>query len=63
MSNAVSVLTIDQVADRLSTTGRTVRRLIATGDLRAVNIGTGKQSIRRRVLESDLAAFLRKRRM
>lgn len=52
-----TLLTVLQVAERLQTSQRTIRRAIAAGELAVHRIGS---SIR--VSEADLAAFLAARR-
>lgn len=51
------LLTVRQVAERLQTSQRTIRRAIATGELAVHRIGS---SIR--VSDADLAVFLAARR-
>jgi excisionase family DNA binding protein len=51
------LLTINEVADRTSLSARTIRRLIAKGDLPVHRIGRAV-----RVSEDDLARFLAARR-
>lgn len=46
-----------QIAERLSLSDRQVKRIIASGDLRAYRIG---RSVR--IADEDLAAFLARRR-
>jgi excisionase family DNA binding protein len=48
------LLTLDQVADRLSVSRSTVSRLLKQSHLRSARIGGN-----RRVLESDLEAFIK----
>jgi excisionase family DNA binding protein len=48
------LLTLDQVADALAVSTRTVRRLIDNKDLRCVTVGRQK-----RVVPKDLEAFLK----
>lgn len=62
MTASTTLLTIPETAARLGIDGRpdSVYRLIHSGDLRAVNIATGKRS-RLRVREDDLAAFIESR--
>ncbi len=52
-SEPVCLLTISEAAHRLAVSARTVRRLIATGDLPSVHIRSA-----RRILESDLASYI-----
>jgi excisionase family DNA binding protein len=47
--------TIDQIAQRMGVSARTVHRLIERGELRAVRLPAGRGQ---RVLESDYQAFL-----
>lgn len=47
------MLTIDQVAERLNVSARTVRRLCQTGQLAHCRIGTGRGVIRVRPSEVD----------
>lgn len=49
----VSVLTLDQVAERLQCSRRTVYRIVAEGQLRPIRVG-GHQ----RVTERELMAYL-----
>lgn len=51
------LLTVGQVAEELSVHPKTVRRLIASGQLAAVKIGTAV-----RVLPDDVGAFVQNRR-
>ena len=51
------LLTVRQVAERLQTSERTIRRAIAAGNLAVHRIGTSV-----RITETDLAAFLTARR-
>lgn len=53
MENAKSLLRIDQVCDRLQLSRATVYRLLASGDLRNVKVGTA-----RRVTSSDLDSYI-----
>lgn len=53
--NAVELLTVSEVADRLRFTKPTVYRLINSGRLRAVRLGDGCHW---RVRTDDLAAFV-----
>lgn len=56
-------LTIEQVAERLQVSKRTVQRLVAGGALPATNIAVKTGACRLRVDETDLAEFLAKRRV
>jgi excisionase family DNA binding protein len=56
MAEPVQLLTLDQVAERLAVSRRTVQRLIDGRELRAVRFG---RSVR--VTERELAAFVRAR--
>ncbi len=58
MSEPVQLLTLAQVAQRLALSRRTVQRLIAAGELRAVRFGRAV-----RVTERELAAFVAARRV
>lgn len=60
---APQLLTLAEVGLRLTTSHDTVLRLIAAGDLPAVDIsaGAGKQRARIRVSEAALAAFINAR--
>ena len=49
------IQTIDQIAQRMCVSRRTVQRLIARGELRAVRLPSGRGQ---RVLESDYQALL-----
>lgn len=49
----VAVLTLDQVADRLQVSRRTVNRLVAEGRIRPVRIGRSP-----RVTERELSAYV-----
>jgi excisionase family DNA binding protein len=57
-SHSVRSFTIKQVAERWSSSERTVRRRIKTGDLAAFRVGSLL-----RILESDLEAFEAKYRV
>ena len=52
---------VDEVAERLKVSGRTVRRWIEDGELVAIKLAPGMQG-RVRIAESDLKAFLDSRR-
>jgi excisionase family DNA binding protein len=56
MAEPVQLLTLDQVAERLAVSRRTVQRLIDGRELSAVRFG---RSVR--VTERELAAFVRAR--
>ena len=53
------LLTLEEVAGRLSTSRATVRRLIAARKLRAVDIGTGGERGNQRVRREELERFVR----
>lgn len=58
------VLNMEEAAERLGVGRRTVYRLIAQGELRAVNVspsGAAGRRPRMRVREDDLAAFIESR--
>lgn len=52
------LLSVDDVADRLGVTEQTVRKLIRSGDLVAINIGTGAKRGVWRLHPEDVEAFL-----
>jgi len=52
-----NVYSVNEVADALSMSGETIRRKIASGDLRAIEIG-GKKRKQYRILAKDLIAWL-----
>ena len=54
-------LRVREAADALGVTPWWTRRLIASGDLRAINVGGPDKSARWRVAPEDLAAFIRAR--
>ena len=54
-------LNVREAAVALGVTPWWTRRLIASGDLRAINIGGPDKSARWRVAPEDLAAFIRSR--
>lgn len=59
-----AVLDLNEIGKRLGVGRRTVYRLIAAGDLRAVNVsppGSAGKRPRMRVREDDLAAFIESR--
>jgi excisionase family DNA binding protein len=56
-NNTSRLFTLKDVAERLSVSERTVRRLIDAGDLISIRVGH-----QRRVSEDDLALFLRRNR-
>lgn len=56
-----TLLNVREAADALGVTPWWTRRLIASGDLRAINIGGPDKSARWRVAPEDLAAFIRSR--
>ena len=53
------LLTVDEVADRLSCSAKTVRREIAAGHLACTRIGPAGRLVR--VAETDLAVYLARR--
>lgn len=53
MADPVQLLTLDEVADRLRVSRRTVQRLVTAGELRTVRFGGNT-----RVTERELAAFV-----
>lgn len=53
------MLALDQVAERLSTSTATVRRLIAARKLKAVDVGSGGERGNRRVRREELERFIR----
>lgn len=55
-AKAEALLTVEMVADRLICSTKTVRRLIAKGDLKAVRIGPCERLVR--VSEQALAVYL-----
>ena len=56
---STQLLTIPQAADRLEIAPNTVYRLIASGDLRAVDMAvSGTRKSKTRVREDDLDAFI-----
>jgi excisionase family DNA binding protein len=60
MQDSVQLLTVPEVARRLSVSTRTVKRRIQDGSLPVVLLHGGPTG--RRVTESDLAAFIESRR-
>lgn len=58
------LLTIQQTADRLSTTKRAVKTMTDNGLLAWIDVSTikGSKKPRKRVLESDLIAFIESRK-
>ncbi|WP_368859977.1 helix-turn-helix domain-containing protein [Microbacterium sp. C7(2022)] len=59
--NDTALLNVREAADALGVTPWWTRRLIASGDLRAINVGGPEKSARWRVVPEDLAAFIRAR--
>ena len=53
------MLTLEEVARRLSTSTATVRRLVAARRIRAVDIGTGGERGNQRVRREELERFIR----
>lgn len=53
------MLTLEEVARRLSTSTATVRRLVAARKIRAVDIGTGGERGNHRVRREELERFVR----
>ena len=53
------LLTLDEVAQRLSTSTATVRRLVAARKIRSVDIGTGEERGNQRVRREELERFVR----
>lgn len=53
------MLTLEEVARRLSTSTATVRRLIAARKIRSVDIGTGGERCNQRVRLEELERFVR----
>lgn len=56
MSTTRTELTVNEVAERLSVSPRTVRRWIANGDLPAYKVGPSYVRVR----EADLGSFMRR---
>lgn len=56
-----TLLSVRETANALGVTPWWTRRLIASGDLRAINVGGPDKSARWRVAPEDLAAFIRAR--
>jgi len=56
------ILTIPQVALKLSVSTKTVRRLLDAGELRRVNVASTGTQARWRVTQRSLDNFLRRRR-
>lgn len=56
-----SLLSVRDASDALGVTPWWTRRLIASGDLRAINVGGPDRSARWRVAPEDLAAFIKAR--
>ena len=52
------LLTLNEVRERLNVSFSTVRRLVDSGELPSVKVGSARKSPRR-VRECDLAAFIR----
>lgn len=61
LSRDEAMLTTKEAALAIGVTSWWVRQLIATGELRAVNVGGAEKSARWRVDPEDLAAFMRSR--
>lgn len=57
------LITASQAADRLGLRAETIRRLIARGDLRAINIGgdSSRTSVRWRIDPRDLDTWVARR--
>lgn len=56
---SIQLLTIPQAAERLEIATNTVYRLIASGDLRAVDLAvSGTRKSKTRVRDDDLEAFI-----
>ena len=53
-------LTPEEVADRIGTTGRQIRRLIRRGKLRGIDVSAGEVP-RYRLRESDVQSFIDQR--
>jgi len=60
----MQLLSLKQVAERLSISETSVKRMVASGELPYINVGASDGSLRprKRISESDLFAFLEKRR-
>ena len=56
---AIAMHTISSIAEKLSVSERTVRRLIRSGKLSAINVGLGSQRQDLRITESALEDFIR----
>lgn len=53
------LLTLEEVAQRLSTSTATVRRLLAARKIRSVDIGSGGERGNQRVRRDELERFIR----
>ena len=60
MANATSdiLLTVKEAADILRVKSKHIRKLVKTNQLKAINVGAGKQ-IRYRIRQADLDDFLK----
>lgn len=58
---ASQLLTLDQVAERMAVSRNTVERLVESGELKAIDIHCSGRRPRLRVLETELAAFYKRR--
>ena len=59
----MQLLTVEQAAERLAVNERSIRRLMASGQLAWIDVSVTKHSMkpRKRIRESDLFAFLEER--
>jgi len=58
MKTQTQLLSIPEIADRLSLGRSTVYRLVSSGQLQAINLGEGKQHTHIRIRESELERFI-----
>ncbi|WP_144009212.1 helix-turn-helix domain-containing protein [Enemella evansiae] len=61
ISQADALLTTKEAALAIGVTTWWVRQLIATGELRAINVGGPEKAARWRIDPDDLSAFMRSR--
>lgn len=62
MRNSTTLLTVSEVARRLSLAPRTIKRAIKAGRIPVVDVGFGVGSARLRVSEADLTAWIEERK-
>ena len=61
-AEATEYHTVDEISQRYRIDRNAVHRLIASGELVATNVSSGKQRPRWRIAESDLQDFLQRRK-